>query len=100
MVSFGLVFLTLTLSIGANLEDGFLARLGLDPNILLATLVALVITGLVAHQRLALVVLVVLMTVAANLPAELALSIGYDPDYVLAGLVAVVTTPWIRRIVF
>jgi len=98
MLSFGLVFFTLSLSIGVNLSDGFLARMGFDPNLLMAAAVAFVITGLIVHRHLALVVSVVLLTIGANLPAATAASIGYDPDFMLAGLIAVVLLPLTRRL--
>jgi len=99
MLSFGLVFFTLSLTIGVNLSDGFLARLGLDPNLLMAAAVAFVISGLIVHRHLALIVSVVLLTIGANVPTATAASIGYDPDYVLAGLIAVVLVPLARRVV-
>ncbi len=95
MQRFVLVFLVLLMVVGANLSDGFLARVGIDPGILTAALVALVITGLVYHRRLALIVLVVIMTVAANTPGQFAMSIGYDPDFILAALLGLVFTPFI-----
>ena len=94
MLNFGLIFVTLSMSIGANLSDGFLIRLGFDPSILLAGLVALVLTGLIAHRSLALIVLIVMVTIGANLPLDTATEMGYDPDYLLAALVAM---PFVRR---
>ena len=95
-IRFGLIFLTLTLTIGVNLPEGFLARLGFDANILMASLLAFAITGLVYHRHIALVVLVVLMVVGANLPAEKIAAVGYESDYLLAALVAIVLMPLIR----
>lgn len=97
MLRFALIFLTLLMSIGVNLDDGFLVRLGVDPDILMAALTAFVIAGLILHHRLALIVLVVLLTLGANVPAEYAASWGYDPDYLLGALVAIVVSPWIGR---
>ncbi len=95
MQRFFLVFLMLLMIIGANLSDGFLYRFGIDPDILTAALVALVITGLVYKRRLALIVLVVLMTVAANTPVQIAMSMGFDPDFLLAALLGLVFTPFV-----
>ena len=97
MLNFGLVFFALSLSIGVNLSDGFLARLGFDPNFLLASLVAMVLTGLVAHRSLAVIALIVLVTIGANLPLATAAEIGYDPDFLLATLVAIVVLPYVTR---
>lgn len=93
MLRFGLVFLTLTLTIGVNLDKGFLTRLGVDPNILIVALIALITAGLIAHRHLALIVLIMIMTIGANVPPEAAAEMGYDPDYLLAGLAALIFTP-------
>lgn len=95
MMRFGLIFLTLTMAIGVNLDEGFLARLGVNPNILLVALLAFIITGLIVHRHLALIIMVTLMAVGANVPATTAATAGYDPDYLLAGLAALVFAPLI-----
>ncbi len=97
MLNFSLVFFTLSMSIGANLSDGILARLGFNPDYLLAGLAALVLTGLVFHRSLALIVLVVVVTCGANVSAETAVNIGYDPDYLLAALAAIIASPVVYR---
>jgi len=93
MLRFGLVFLVLTMSIGVNLDEGFLARLGVDPNILLVALIALITTGLIVNRHLALIVVVTVMAMGANVPIESAIAMGYDPDYLLAGLIALILAP-------
>ncbi|MFQ5658779.1 MAG: hypothetical protein ACE5GZ_00005, partial [Gammaproteobacteria bacterium] len=75
--------------------EGFLARLGVNPNILLVALLAFIITGLIVHRHLALIIMVTLMAVGANVPATTAATAGYDPDYLLAGLAALVFAPLI-----
>ena len=93
MLRFGLVFLTLTLAISINLDAGFLARLGVDPGILLVALIAFITAGLIAHRHIALIVIILVMTKGDNVPVETAVDIGYDPDYLLAGLAALIFTP-------
>jgi len=93
MLRFGLVFLTLTMSIGVNMDEGFIARLGVDPTILLAALIALITTGLIVQRHLALIVVVAVMAIGSNVPIESAAEMGYDPDYLLAGLVALILAP-------
>ena len=97
MVKFTLVVLPMFMSVGANLSEGFLFRLGIDPDILLVALIAFVVTGMIYHHPIALIVLVVLMSFAANVSQETALAMGYNPDYMLAGLVAIVVTPFISK---
>ena len=85
------------MSIGANLADGFMYRLGFDPDILLVALIAFVIAGMIAYRNIALIVMVVLLTIGANVSEETALSMGYDPDYLLIGLITLVITPFVCK---
>ena len=86
-----LVFIVMLMTIGVNLPEGMIARVGMDPNWLKAALAAWILTALVIHRRLALIVLVVLMSLLINAPFD----IGIDKDILLAGLVAVVLTPYL-----
>jgi hypothetical protein len=95
MIKLTIISLTMFMSIGANLSDGIMHRLGFDPDILLVALVAFVVAGMIYHRNIALVVLVVLMTAGANVSEQTALSIGYNPDYLLAGLIALVVAPFV-----
>ena len=91
MFNIGFVFFSLTLGLGMNIEEGFLKRLGFDPDILMITAIAFVVTRLIAHRRLALIVAVILLTLGANVPQEEAARLGYDPDVLLAALFALIT---------
>jgi len=93
MARFLLVFLVFIMTIGVNVDEGFLVRMGIDPNILLVSLIAFVVTGLIVHRHLAFISLTVLMSIGANVSAETASQIGYDPDYMLVGLVTLVLLP-------
>ena len=97
MIKFTLVILPMFMSVGVNLPEGILYRLGLDPDILIAGLIAFVITGMIYHRHIALIVLVVLMSFAANVSQETALGLGYNPDYILAGLIAIVILPFVCK---
>ena len=90
-----LFFLIIFLSIVSNLPDSIIARLGLDANHLLAALVAIAITGLIAHRNLLLVVLVLTCTIGANLPEDLTSYLGVDRDILFATLIALVVIPFI-----
>ena len=90
-----LFFLIIFLSIATNLPDSMIARLGLDANYLLAALVAIAITGLIAHRHLLLVVLVLGCVVGANLPEDVIEYIGLDRDILFATLIALVVVPFI-----
>ena len=93
MLQAGLVFIISFLSIAINLPDSMIARLGFDPDYLMAALVAVAITGLTLHRRMLLVVLVVFCSIAANLPAEVVHGWGLDKDYIIATLAVLVLLP-------
>lgn len=88
-----LIFIVLFLTIAINLPHGMITRLGFDADILIAVLVAVVLTGLLRHSQLFLVVLVVICAVAANLPNEMLIEYSIDPDYFLGILIALVLFP-------
>mgnify|MGYP001567333227 FL=1 len=97
MKRFVLVFLTLAMVLAINLPGGMLSQFGANPNVLIATLAAVVIAGLIANEHLGLVVVVIATAVAANVPKEVAASIGYDRDIMLALLVGLVLLPFVAR---
>jgi hypothetical protein len=92
-MKFVLVFVVLLMTIGVNLPEGMIARLGMDANWLKAALAAWIFTALVIHRGMALIVLVIFMSLMANLPVD----IGIDKDILLGGMVAVAVTPYLAR---
>ena len=92
-MKFILVFVVVLMTIGVNLPEGVIARLGMDPNWLKAALAAWIITALVSHRRMALIVLVIFMSLIVNLPVD----VGVDKDILLGSLVAVVVTPYLAK---
>jgi len=89
------LFLVLFISIAINLPSGYLALLGFDADILLAALVALVLTVLTANRKLFFVVVVVAMSIGANLPDQTIQRLGMDREILLSGLVAIVLIPYV-----
>lgn len=92
-----LIFLVFLLSIGVNMEDNVMARLGLEANYLMTGLIAVVFAGLLMHEKVILVVLVVALSVAANMPEDFVMNFGVDRDLLLGVLVAMVIVPSIAR---
>lgn len=90
------VAVILFLTISANLPDSMLARLGMDPNVLLAALTAVTISGLVLHKHIAVVTLVILLSIGANLPPELADAYNINRDYLMAALIGIVILPFVK----
>jgi len=97
-VKIALIFFVFLLTIAVNLEDNVLARLGFDFDFLMAALVAVVFTGLLAHRSVMLIVLVLVLSIGANMPGDFLLSFGIDRDYLTGVLVAVVIIPLVARI--
>lgn len=92
------LFLVVFISITANLPNGMIARFGVDPNYLIATLAAVVITWLALNRHVLLVVMVGILCIAANVPEATAARIGYDRDIMLATMVALLLIHPIRRL--
>ena len=88
-----LIFIILFLTIAINLPHGMIARMGFDADILIAVLIAVVLTGLLQHRQLFLIILVVFCALAANIPEEMVRGWGLDPDYFLGVLIALVILP-------
>lgn len=88
-----LIFIILFLTIAINLPHGMIARMGFDADILIAVLIAVVLTGLLQHRQLFLIILVVFCALAANVPEEMVRGWGLDPDYFLGVLIALVILP-------
>jgi hypothetical protein len=89
------LFLVLFVSIAINLPSGYLAMLGMDATVLMAALVAVLLTLLTAHRRVFFVVLVVVMSIIANLPDPTIQRFGMDREMLLAGLIAIVLIPYV-----
>ncbi len=88
-----LIFIILFLTIAINLPHGMIARMGFDADILMAVLIAVVLTGLLQRRELFLIILVVFCALAANIPEEMVRGWGLDPDYFLGMLIALIILP-------
>ena len=94
---FAFVFFVFFITIAVNSQDNVIARLGFDHQYLLITLVALVVTGLIAHRRMMLIVLVLFMSIGANMPEGILMTFGIERDFLTGGLIAVVLGPGFVR---
>ena len=97
-VKIALLFVVILMTIGINLEDNMINRLGFDANYLIMALVAVVFTGLLAFRNLMLIVLVLLLCVGTNMPEELMVNFGLDRDYLTGILVAIVIVPVLGKL--
>ena len=94
-----LLFLLLTISMSANLDDNLIARLGISGGFAPVILASLVTTLLLSGRPLMLTGLVLLLSLNANMPTEFVLNFGVDRDYYTGLLAALVLTPTLVRII-
>lgn len=94
-----LVGMVTLMSIGANLPESFMAKVGINQTYLLIGLVAVVAVSLVRYLKFTLVLVIAIMAVGANLPQDLAKEIGIDPQIMMFALIAMVGTSLINFIV-
>ncbi len=92
-----LLFLVLFMILALHLPVGMIAGLGFQPNILIAGLVAVVLTSFLAERSMGLVILVVTLTLLANFPVEDYIALGFDRDVVITVLILLVLTPIVYR---
>ena len=88
----GLISLVTLMSIGANLPESFLAKIGLNQTYLLIGLVTFVAASLVRYLKFTLVLVIAILALGANMPNELAREVGVDPQIMLFALLAMVAT--------
>ena len=84
----------LLLVIGANLGPLLATRLGLDHNLLVATLVTVTLVGLMTYRRLLVVLLVCGLSLSINLPAEQLAAFGIDKDFLMATVIVIIVMPF------
>jgi hypothetical protein len=84
------------MSVGVNLPESFMAKLGVDQTYLLIGLVLVVVVSLVRYLKFTLVLVIAIMAVGANLPHDLARELGIDPQIMLFALLAMVGTSFIN----
>ncbi len=86
-----LIFVVVLMSVAVNLPEGMIARVGVDPNWVLAALLAWVIAAMIYQRPPALIGIVVLLSFGAHFP----LDIGIDRDILAGTLVALVVVPYV-----
>ena len=94
-----LVFLILAATIGTNLEDNVISRLGLATNYAYVLGTALVGTALIAGRNAFIIASIVVFSLNANMPADFSLNFGMDRDYYTGLMMAFVCQPFFVRVV-
>jgi hypothetical protein len=91
------IFFILMLSVGINFGQHTKLSQNFNSSYLALTLLALVVTGLLAHRHLFFIVLVSALSFAINLPHEFLRQYYVNPDLLLATLVAVILAPVLMK---
>lgn len=94
-----LIGLVSLMSIGANLPESFLRKVGIDSTYLLIGLATVVAVSLVRYLKFTLVLVIAILAMGANLPADLAREISVDPQIMLLALFAMVATSFVNFII-
>jgi len=93
-----IVFLILAVTLGTNLEDNMIARLGLTANYGYVFIVALIGASLIAGRDALIIAVVILFSLNANMPTDFVLNFGFDRDYYAGLMVAIVFMPFFTRV--
>ena len=97
LMKFLFVALMLFMTIAINLPDGMIARLGVEPDYMMAAIVANIMAGFMVYRQLAAITFVCLLSLAANMPEGFLPFIEYERDYMTTALGLLVFSPSIYR---
>ncbi|MEW5754962.1 MAG: hypothetical protein AB1810_01530 [Pseudomonadota bacterium] len=92
-MKYAVFFIVLLVSLGANMPDGVIARLGLEPNYLIALGICAVFTWMCVGRHTAVMVAIALLSIGANLTAASAQGMGIDRDVLAALMFSMVILP-------
>lgn len=93
-----LSFLILSLTAGISIGSEILTFLGVDPDYLIITLIAIVVSLLAAHRHILFIVLIVGISLVVNLPVEILVNFGINKNILLLTLTAIILEPLFRRL--
>ncbi|MCB1646377.1 MAG: hypothetical protein KDI36_13035 [Pseudomonadales bacterium] len=96
-VRIAVLFLVFLATLGLNLGDNLMARLGFDGNLVLVLLTATVFTFFVAGRHAMIVAAVIVFSLITNMPSDFSLNFGYDRDYYAGIMLALVFQPLLMR---
>jgi hypothetical protein len=94
------IFVVLFISLGTNIEDNFIARLGLDSNYGYVIFVAVLITMFLMNRRTLTVFAILIFSLNANMSIDFGLNLGFDRDYYTALMMALIFQPLTTRFFF
>lgn len=98
LIRSAIVFFILAVTLGTNLEDNIIARLGLTANYGYVIGAALIGTALIAGRNTFIIAAIVVISLNANMPMDFVLNFGFDRDYYAGLLVAILFLPFFVRV--
>jgi hypothetical protein len=93
------LFFVFLVTLGLNLDDNIVARLGFSANYGFILIIAVVCTAFVAGRHAAIVAIVVVFSLNANMPMDFSLNLGYDRDLYAGLMAALVLQPILMRVI-
>ena len=92
------VFLILAVTLGTNVEDNIIARLGLTANYGSVVGAALIGTALIANRNIFIIAAIVIFSLNANMPTDFIMNFGFDRDFYAGLMLAIVFQPFLVRV--
>ena len=92
------VFLILAVTLGTNVEDNIIARLGLTATYGYVVGAALIGTVLIAGRNVFIIAAIVIFSLNANMPTDFSMNFGFDRDYYAGLMMAIVLQPFLVRV--
>jgi len=93
-----ILFLLFSVTLGINLDDNLIARLGFSANFGVVMVGAIVCTLFVAGRHALIVATVIFFSLNANMPIEFSLNMGYDRHIYGGLMLALVLQPLLMRV--
>ena len=89
----GILFLLFVVTLGINLDDNLIARLGFSNKLGLSLSGAIACTLCVNGRATIIMAMVIILSLNANMPADFSLNFGYDRDLYGGFMLALVIQP-------
>lgn len=93
------VFLILAVTLGLNIDDNLVARVGMAGNYGLIIGLSFLFTLVLVGRNVYVVGVVVVLSLLANMPADFSLNFGIDRDYYAGAMMALVFQPLVTRLI-
>jgi hypothetical protein len=92
------VFVLFIVTLGMNLDDNLIARIGMPGNHVMILMTAIAFTLFVAGRNAFIIAGAVGLSLIANMPADFLLNFGFDRDLYAGMMIAVLCQPVLARI--